>query len=348
MFENFTPSRPINLFRRPTGMRSPAILDRLDAIQEEVELHEQRRARDEAAANRFRLCIRAICLDLFVAMRADAELCVGIRRDNTGLSKNAAYPDFVSPRPFIAALDGLIDAGYVLQVTLGNEASGQSSRIKATHKLHDKLSFCIENAADIVDATDPIRLKVGKQGKPKKFLHYEDDTDTLRWRANLCRINDNNARYAVKLDISPKVRTALEVTRLAEAQEEARVSREPIQYQRIDINRIRLHRVFNSSDWTEGGRFYGPWWQSVPRAYRRHITINDKLTCEHDFSSLHLRLLYAAVGAPVPNHDDPYSSPYGEAHKSAVKKAFNVMLNAQRTPDQTTVPEFAQSQLNMT
>ena len=106
MFENFTPSRPINLSRRQTGKRSPAILDRLDAIQGEVELHEQRRARDACAADRFRQCIRAICLDLFDAMQADQQLCIGVRRDKTALTNNAAYPDFVSARQFLDALEG--------------------------------------------------------------------------------------------------------------------------------------------------------------------------------------------------------------------------------------------------
>lgn len=68
MFENLTPTRPINLFRQPIGMRSPAILDRLDAIQVDVELHEQRRARDACAAERYRKCLRTICLDLFDAI----------------------------------------------------------------------------------------------------------------------------------------------------------------------------------------------------------------------------------------------------------------------------------------
>jgi hypothetical protein len=347
MFENVTPSRPINLFRRPTGMRSPAILDRLDAVQKEVELHEQRRARDASSADRYRMCLRAICLDLFDAMQADQELCVGVRRDKTALTNNAAYPDFVSARPFLAALDGLFTAGYARQVSLGTEASGQTSRVRGTQKLHATLSICISRPDDLIDTTDPIRLKVGKRGARKKSMRYADTPDTIRWRANLTRINASNARYEIALDISPAERDALELARMIEAKEEARIERTPFAYEKLNTDRTSLFRVFNRPDWSEGGRFYGAWWQHVPRMSRRYITINGKLTCEHDFSSLHLRLLYARVGAAVPFAGAPYDQPYGAEHREVVKRAFNVMLNDLKHPKPQTVPEFSASQLGM-
>lgn len=56
-------------------------------------------------------------------------------------------------------------------------------------------------------------------------------------------------------------------------------------YQRIDTARTRMHRTFNSLDWTEGVRFYGAWWQSVPKQHRKHILTNRKYTCEQDYSA---------------------------------------------------------------
>jgi hypothetical protein len=348
MFENVTPSRPINLFRRPTGKRSPAILDRLDAIQEEVELQERRRARDASAADRYRKCLRAICLDLLDAMQADQELCVGVRRDKSALTNNAAYPEFVSARQFLAALGGLLRAGYATQVSLGTEASGKTTRIKGTQKLHSALAICIEYPDEVIDTTDPIRLKVGKPHQTKKSIRYEDTPDTIQWRANLENINENNGRYALALDLTSVERATLEREREAKAREEAREERKPFEYERLNTARTRLFRVFNKPDWTEGGRFYGGWWQQVPRGSRKHITINGKATCEHDFSSLHLRLLYAKVGEPTPSIDDPYGKPYGVEHREAVKKAFNVIVNSSRKLRQASVPEFSSSQLHMT
>ena len=40
-------------------------------------------------------------------------------------------------------------------------------------------------------------------------------------------------------------------------------------------SRQQVHRVFNRSSFDNGGRFYGPWWQQCPKAWRREIFIND-------------------------------------------------------------------------
>lgn len=104
-----TPSRSINLWRKPKDKYAPAVFDRLDAIQEELEERETRRSRDRATADNFRSCLRAICLDLFDAYLENVELQIGVHRDNTALSrKNPAIPEFVTARPFRDALDGLI------------------------------------------------------------------------------------------------------------------------------------------------------------------------------------------------------------------------------------------------
>jgi hypothetical protein len=41
-----------------------------------------------------------------------------------------------------------------------------------------------------------------------------------------------------------------------------------------------------------GGRFYGGWWQNIPKDYRRYISINGCQTVEVDFSTLHPTLLF--------------------------------------------------------
>lgn len=348
MHKRPAPSRPVNLFRKPTDKRAPVVFDRLDRLQAEIELQEQRGQRHSASAGRFRQCLRALCLDLYVAHLADPDLEIGVQRDNSGLTLNPRYPDFVSARPFRDALNGLIATGYAEQISVGTQSSGMSTRIKATSKLRDCLSMSKVTVKDIIDMTDPIRLKVGKKRQAKKLTRFEDDENTIRWRKNLSTINANNARYVLRLDVGSSDRRAMEAERWANAEFEARSNYEPFAYERVDLTKTDLHRVFNSADWSKGGRFYGVWWQSVPPLYRQHITINGKPTCEHDYSAIHLRLLYALVGTPVPNHADPYSEPYGLAHKDVVKKAFNVMLNSEGPPDPKTVQKFSPARLGMT
>jgi len=56
-----------------------------------------------------------------------------------------------------------------------------------------------------------------------------------------------------------------------------------------------VRRIFNNSKWSDGGRFYGGWWQRIPGELRRRIVINNSSnTCsEFDYSGLHIVLLYA-------------------------------------------------------
>lgn len=94
-------SRPINLWRKPKHSNAPAVYDRLDAIQEEVEqLENRRRKRDLASAGKFRSSLRALCLVLFHAHVSDVELQVGVPRDNSALNprNDLNLPDFVSTR----------------------------------------------------------------------------------------------------------------------------------------------------------------------------------------------------------------------------------------------------------
>ncbi|WP_170411479.1 hypothetical protein [Ruegeria arenilitoris] len=340
-------SRPINLWLVPREKHAPAIYDRLDLIQDEVERQEARRKRGGASAVSFRKCLRAICLDLFDAYVADADMQVGVPRDKNVLSgRDIAQPLFVSARPFLDALSGLENTGYIETVSIGNEASGRRTRVKGTQRLVDKLGVAGLKPEHLLDTSDPIVLRIKSNGKKKR--HAFVDTDQIvRWRGNVEQINRHLEGYRLTLDLTQKQTNGMEADRLSDAVQEAKVEREPLRYQRINTTRTRLCRIFNSPQWNEGGRFYGGWWQSVPRRWRQHIKINGKLTCEYDFSSIHMRLLYKSIGAAMPKDIDPYSKPYGDRHRKVVKRAFNVLLNASRRPEPHTVPEFNEEELGM-
>ncbi|CAN7164529.1 hypothetical protein LJR219_000200 [Phenylobacterium sp. LjRoot219] len=69
----------------------------------------------------------------------------------------------------------------------------------------------------------------------------------------------------------------------------------------IDLADKQLRRVFNDVDpqthnLDRGGRFYGGWWQSIPKSYRSQITIDGEPTVELDYASFHPRLIYHRRG----------------------------------------------------
>jgi len=120
---------------------------------------------------------------------------------------------------------------------------------------------------------------------------------------------------------------------LSKKQREAGVDRQ------LNLSKRRMHRVFNNTDMTLGGRFYGGWWQEVPKGYRHFIMINGKPTVEFDYANLHPRILYAEKGIEPP--EDCYSGIYPaipgyvlapeKTMRKAVKIALNAMLNASET-----------------
>jgi hypothetical protein len=109
------------------------------------------------------------------------------------------------------------------------------------------------------------------------------------------------------------------------------------------MSRRSLYRVFNDPDLQTGGRFYGGWWQNVPREYRPYLLVNGKRMVEYDYSNQHPSILYAQAGLERPA--DCYRDvikikdlpggrlPEGktaEDLRDMIKASFNAMLNAKK------------------
>ena len=61
----------------------------------------------------------------------------------------------------------------------------------------------------------------------------------------------------------------------------------------VDFSKKYVRRIFNQGSFKKGGRFYGGFWQKIPREYRKFIRINYKEVVELDYSGLHINMLYA-------------------------------------------------------
>src|SRR5262245_33165364 len=93
---------------------------------------------------------------------------------------------------------------------------------------------------------------------------------------------------------------------------------------RHNPGRTTYYRIFNSC-FSRGGRWYGPWWQSVPSRCRQGVHINREPTYESDIPGCHMHLLSAGAGVDL-GAGDPYDG-LG-LPRNEVKLAINVMLNA--------------------
>jgi hypothetical protein len=284
----------------------------------EVEAHEKRkRRRTSDEAKKFKDALRVLVLDLYVAWKTDPAMQIGVTLDANRFSDSGRYSKlFLTYRSFKAAYDGLKALGYLRVEKRGVRQKGWTTKIRATEKLIELLTqkapihpFQIVRSSE----EETIRLK----DRDKKLIEYVDTAETERMRANLKRINQVLLRHWADLELADNEFSKLQARLAGDLDREA-----------IDFSSRTLYRVFNDGSFELGGRFYGAWWQNVPREYRRYITINSKPTVELDYSGLHPRILYGLAGYEPPA--DPYSvTAIDPKHRDLVKIALNAIINAE-------------------
>ena len=235
------------------------------------------------------------------------------------------------------AYNGMCFLGYLTQEKLG-ASDGPIGRYRtkyaATAKLLGKFNeidkailpviFGTSSVTQLIriQITEPkINRKTGVIEPVKKLLSYEDTPQTVRMRSNLMRINEAIASRWIDLELSDYgfvVMQSLMRSRKDRHNEDDR---------QLNLTKTQLYRVFNDPKFNTGGRFYGGWWQNIPKQYRHLITIDGKRTIEADFSSLHPSILYAQQEIEPPQ--DAYSNILPHLPRDVAKKAFNAMINAE-------------------
>jgi len=103
-----------------------------------------------------------------------------------------------------------------------------------------------------------------------------------------------------------------------------------IKPRRLDFSDKWLSRTFNNTSFEQGGRFYGGWWQTIPKGHRPFITIDNWFTEELDYSGMHINLLYNRLGIDTQDYfEDPYLIPdLDETYRNTTKIILLIMINA--------------------
>jgi len=285
------------------------------------------RKRKEAAKANFEAAIKAIVLDLFRAHLSDPSLHVGIGlHQNTlqHLSKSQYGSTIYTPTSFQQAVKALFKGGYIeLTGEFFHDRSGKNSRTRryqATPSLLCGFRDAGGSAAVLIRhrGADGIRLK----DADKNLVEYGDVPFAKAAGDRLSVINDMLQSRWADLALTDE-QLAAELRSIGETRDDEAA-------QSFDFAARTVYRVFNNSDWEQGGRFYGAWWTSCPSRLRPYILINGKRTVEVDYSGLHAAMLYAQDGQPIPN--DPYerclTKMGNKAERKLVKQTFNALLNA--------------------
>jgi hypothetical protein len=107
----------------------------------------------------------------------------------------------------------------------------------------------------------------------------------------------------------------------------------------LNFSQVILRRIFSQGRLDRGGRFYGGWWESIPKRFRRYITIDGQPTVGVDFQEFHPRMLYVLhkqeppeelydLGLRFPEFPDydRYKKPYKQ-QREIIKTFMNALIN---------------------
>jgi len=267
--------------------------------------------------------LKVVVLDLYVVSTDPDFDYVGYSRAKGNYSYGKRLHSlFLSFRMMVRVVDALVELGYVIHyIGFYDKAKGTGfqSRMEASDKLlrlidshHVTREMITRSMSRIHDR--PLIILRDKNGKS---ITYQETPVIREMREYLESFNRFLEGFSVGIE-----RSRTEIRKILVRKEKTWVN----------LDCTSMHRVFNG-DFDHGGRFYGAWWQHIPRELRPFITIDGEQTSELDYSSQHLRMLYAENGDEYHwlkgSDDDPYLlEGFHEEERKLQKQVVLVLVNA--------------------
>jgi len=308
----------------------PSVLATIDdLVAEAINLRSSRGQRIRGRAKYVRH-LKVILIDLWVAAVLSTNRYRSISMRKEEYQKPTRYKRiFLKYDYVVAVLSDMTELGYVeknpgFRFPLGGKVSYRT-RIAATEKFLEKVhaasmptSGLIKIVSKLVtdpDSGEDLRDEsIVLRDKDKNNIPYADTPDTIRMRNNLATINEKLSATHITLCCTDE--------EFSDIQERLKKKTDK-QPRKLDFTSTSLYRVFNETfDW--GGRYYGGWWEELPKEFRKFIEINHKNTVELDYSGHHFRILYAREKLVAPA--DPYDIP--SFNRGDLKLVGVIMLNA--------------------
>ncbi len=212
-----------------------------------------------------------------------------------------------------------------IKVKLGSEYAKKYTRIFPTKKLQTKfksLSFKWRHYH-----YDNNYKSIILRDKNKVDQNIPKNSTIEKYRANLNKINKFLLKHCVALDLDDNALKIIKRLKLKDKNKE-----EGFEYS-LNYSKVYLSRIFSRNSIKLGGRFYRGWWQSLPKKFRPHITIDGHKTSEVDFSTMSLRILYAKENITITDNVDLYdiglrgSKSYLTESRELIKIYINAILN---------------------
>lgn len=304
----------------------PEVNTVVNAIYEEIKALRKTKSIRIRGADKVKKHLKVVLIDLWAASKLSFNPYRAISKNKSDYQRGSRYRQiFLKFDYFVPVINDLNELGYITE-KLGAYINGGGfrTRIKAEDKLINKIlssEFGVDrlvsakgNIGIIARTTEIESELIVLRNQDGASIEYDDTPSIIEMRSNLKRIN-------ARLDVT---RITLNITDEQHESLIEQLSSERNPRASIDFTRNQLYRIFNNSSFEDGGRFYGGWWQLIPKDFRRYIEINRKPIEELDYSGLHIRMLYAIEGLDPP--DEPYD--LMEFDRANQKLALLIMINA--------------------
>ena len=232
--------------------------------------------------------LKVILLDLYLCWLEDEEKSLGVGMSNSFYNARSRYNSLHLSNHTIHVVYRLEERGLI-GLWKGSEWSGKTTRIWASETLVK--AFLDAALNEFMIHTHENKETIILRDTNKEPVEYKDDELPAAQAAKVTSMRQQLKEYNEAL-----FNTFIEIPTLEKGFiENLKSGRDEVRHS-ISHHHKHVYRVFNNSSFDQGGRFYGGWWQNIPKRYRKDIFIEDQPTVEVDYKSLHIMLLYAKLG----------------------------------------------------
>jgi len=189
-------------------------------------------------------------------------------------------------------------------------AGGQQSILRAGPKLLSRMERFGITRDDLGPAPEEellvLRSPKRHSNTIAEYQEYEDDEATLTLRQQMTDLN----AWLSTADITCSL-------------------------PQVDQAQRRLRRIFNNSDFAQGGRLYGGFWQAMSSDERQeHILIEGDWCVELDYGQMSLAILYGIARKSPPEGDlyDLSAEGIPTDYRKGVKKVIQALINSSKVP----------------
>ena len=189
-------------------------------------------------------------------------------------------------------------------------AGGQQTILKAGPKLLSRIERFDITRDDMGQAPEEevliLRAPKRHSNSNAEYQEYEDDKATIALRQQMTDIN----AWLDTADIT-------------------------CSHPQVDPAHRRLRRIFNNSDFAQGGRLYGGFWQAMSSDERQeHILIEGDCCVELDYGQMSLAILYGLTGTKPPEGDlyDLSAEGIPTDYRKGIKTVIQALINSSKVP----------------